>query len=775
MKTFLKITLALAFCVGSAFAQQYNTSYAIIPQPVKLTPQKGSFLWSQSTKVVLVGEVNGFEPAVKELYAITKRLGSSKLTPNKVVLKLDLAIPAKEGYRLSVKPNEILISAGSVQGAFWAISSLKQLMGSVVVTPVISPETSDLKKLMGDGGVFAKSITVPCVEIEDQPRFAWRGIHLDVSRHFFDLAYLRTMIDRMAYYKFNKFHLHLTDDQGWRIEIKKYPELTTKGAWRTMNAQDSSCIAQAKTNPDFEIPEKHFKIIDGKRMYGGFYTQLEMKMLINYALNKGIEIIPEIDMPGHMMAATNLMPWLTSHGKGGQAKDFSEPLCPCKETTFEFAENVFTEIAALFPSKYIHLGADEVEKTSWKNVPECEALMQREGLKSVDELQSYFVRRMEKFFNSKGKKLIGWDEILDGGVSPTATMMYWRTWVPNAPKHAAEKGNEIIMTPGEFCYFDAQQDGSSLKKVYSFDPYSFNLNEKERKYILGVQANIWTEYIPSERRLEYMVFPRMLAMAEVGWGDGKKDWNEFSTRVQQHFPILDAMGINYRLPDLTGFTAQSVFVDKGKLHIDKPQTGITMRYTMDGTFPTMESKVFSGEMDITKPVQIKVAGFRPNGNRGEIFSINYEKQAYLKPVSLPSMQSGLRFSYYPRFYKSVYAINQNHKSAEAVTAAIEIPVEKKASSFATIHKGYFYASETGVYTFALRSDDGSVLKIGEKVLIDNDGLHSAIEKSAQIALEKGYHPFELLFIEGGGGYVLKLQYSLPNGTLKEADSTVFFH
>lgn len=759
----LKITLVLSLCVLTTFAQQKVADYSIIPQPVKLIPATGNFQWTTATKLVLAEKSESLVPALSELKATFKGLKRGKAAANTVTLSLDPSI-ANEGYTLSVEKNAIVIKAATVQGAFWAITSLKQLMGTVVFRS---------KQILQKS--LLSAIAIPCVKIEDAPRFAWRGIHLDVSRHFFDLAYLRTMIDRMSYYKFNKFHLHLTDDQGWRIEIKKYPELTSKGAWREMNGQDSSCIALAKTNPDYAIPEKHFKMIDGKKMYGGFYTQEEMRGLIAYADSKGIEIIPEIDMPGHMMAATNLMPWLTSHGKGGQAKDFSEPLCPCKETTFEFAENVFTEIAALFPSKYIHLGADEVEKSSWKNVPECEALMKKEGLKSVDELQSYFVRRMERFFNNKGKKLIGWDEILDGGVSPTAIMMYWRTWVPTAPKHAAEKGNDVIMTPGEFCYFDAQQDGGSLQKVYSFDPYKFNIAESEKKFIIGVQANIWTEYIPSERRLEYMVFPRMLAMAEVAWFKGGVDWNNFEKRVQKHFSLLDAMNINYRLPDLDGFTTQSVFVDKGKLHINKPLSGLTIRYTTDGTLPTLQSKIFNGDLTITKPVEFKVAGFRPNGNRGDIYTINYEHQDYMKPVQLASTEKGLKFSYYPRFYKTVNAIDEKDLASESISSAIEIPVAKTAESFATRHKGYFYAEETGIYSFALRSDDGSVLKLGNKVFIDSDGMHTSIEKSAEIALEKGYHPFELMFLEGGGGYTLKLQYKTPSGKLKDVDASVFFH
>jgi hexosaminidase len=759
----LKITLVLFFCALSTFGQQANSRYGIIPQPVKLTPIAGSFQWTNSTKIILAQNAQQFAPALNELKAISANLKKGKMPLTTVTLNLDASI-ANEGYRLSIDRNAIVIDAASVQGAFWAVATLKQMMGTKIFRA---------KQVMHK--TLLSSIAIPCVKIEDAPRFAWRGIHLDVSRHFFDIPYLRKMIDRMAYYKFNKFHLHLTDDQGWRIEIKKYPELTEKGAWRNMNDQDAECIARSKTNPDYAIPEKHFKIIDGKKMYGGFYTQDEMRGLIVYATSKGIEIVPGIDMPGHMMAATNLMPWLTSHGKGGQAIDFSEPLCPCKETTFEFAENVFTEIAALFPSKYIHLGADEVEKSSWKNVPECEALMRKEGLKSVDELQSYFVRRMEKFFNTKGKKLIGWDEILDGGVSSTATMMYWRTWVPSAPKHAAEKGNDVIMTPGEFCYFDAQQDGSSLKKVYSFDPYQFNITEKERKFIIGVQGNVWTEYIPSERRLEYMVFPRMLAMAEVAWYKGGEDWAGFEQRVHKHFPLLDAMGVNYRLPDLDGFIAQSVFVDRGKLHINKPLPGLTVRYTTDGTLPTLQSKVFSEDLTVTKPVEFKVAAFRSNGNRGDVYTINYEQQNYLKPQQLLTAQKGLNFSYYPRSYKTVNAIQEKDLTKESISAAIEIPVEKTAESFATRHKGYFYAAETGIYSFALRSDDGSVLKLGNRLLIDNDGLHPAVEKTAQIALEKGYHPFELLFIEGGGGYTLKLQYKAPSGQLKDVDSTLFFH
>lgn len=752
----IKFFIGLCLCIQLAVAQQ-PVSYPIIPKPLKMTNAAGNFAWSSSTKITAAKNTAELGPALNELKAISNGIKAKGAQANSIVLSKDATITAAEGYRLTISPNRIEIKVAALPGAFWAISSLKQLMGVQALA------------------AGSKTIKVPCVTIEDQPRFAWRGMHLDVSRHFFDLAYLRKMIDRMAYYKFNKFHLHLTDDQGWRIEIKKYPELTAKGAWRTLNNQDSSCLELAKSNPDFALPEKHFKTIEGKRMYGGFYTQEEMRSLIAYALNRGVEIIPEIDMPGHMMAATHLMPWLTSKGKSGMGKDFTEPLCPCKETTFEFAENVFSEIAALFPSQYIHLGADEVEKESWKHLQECDELMKREGLKNVEELQSYFVRRMEKFFNSKGKKLIGWDEILDGGVSPTATVMYWRSWVKDAPKVAAAKGNHLIMTPSAYCYFDYTQDNSTLKNLYGFNPIGYGLNTKEQENIIGVQANIWTEYISTERRLEYMVFPRMLALAEVGWGTAGAGWDDFDSRLQAHAKLMDAMRINYRMPDIAGFIEKSVFVDSAYLEVKKPFADMVVRYTTDGTVPTKLSKVLPARLAVKNSTQFKIAGFSQSGNRGDIYTVDYEKQGYLKAQAISAPQKGLRFYYYPVYYKTTRDIKEKDLAAEKISKAIEIPVDQTAPSFATRHVGYFYAAQTGVYSFALRSDDGSVLKIGNKVLIDNDGMHSSVEKSAQIALEKGYHPFELLFIEGGGGYTLKLQCKRPNAPIEDISEGVLVH
>jgi len=743
------VTAALILCAShTVFSQQV---ISIIPQPQKLTLLQGAFILSEGTSIVANTD-STFTIALRELNQIKKSRERSKIS-NKISFVRDKALKP-EAYRLHVDDKTIVVYANDKLGAFWAVSTLKQLAGESVFKPI-------------------KPLTIQAADISDAPKFAWRGVHLDVSRHFFDMDYLHKFIDRMAQYKFNKFHWHLTDDQGWRIEIKKYPELTEVGAWRKMNNQDSMCLKKAETNPDFNLPEKHFKTINGEKMYGGFYTQQEVKAFIRYAQTKGIEIIPEIDMPGHMQAATKQFPWLTSTGEIQQGKNFTDPICPCKETTFEFAENVFKEIADLFPSKYIHLGADEVEKSSWKNIPACEELMKREGLKSIDEIQSYFVKRMEKYFNSIGKKLIGWDEILDGGVSPTATMMYWRTWIPDAPKHAAEKHNDLIMTPGEFCYFDAQQDAHSLKKVYGFDPVGFNLSKEEQKYVLGGQANIWTESIPSEQRLEYMLFPRLFSMAEVLWGT-KTDFSNFQQRVNKQYASLDAQKINYRFPDLSGFTENNVFVNQTELKIQNPLQGTLIRYTTDGSNPTIQSAVYSGALPILKSQQIKAAVFSKENKHGDVYTINYKKTPYLAAVEIKAPKKGLDFSYYPKAYTKVALINEAERTFKGSTSAIEIPVKDTAPSFATKHTGYFYAPEDAIYSFYLRSDDGSVLKMHNEILVDNDGMHFAIEKSAQIALKKGYHPFELLFLEGGGGYTLELNYSVNTGERKVVGPENFF-
>jgi hexosaminidase len=611
------------------------------------------------------------------------------------------------------------------------------------------------------------------VVIEDAPVYEWRGMHLDVSRHFFSVSYLKKFIDRMALYKMNKLHLHLTDDQGWRIEIKKYPLLTEAGAWRTFNNQDSACMKKAKDNPDFVIDKEHIIQKNGKTMYGGFYTQEEMKGVVAYAAARHIDIVPEIDMPGHMMAAINSYPFLTCDGENKWGDLFTKPICPCNETTFEFAENVFSEIMQIFPSKYIHIGGDEVDRTNWGKSDACKALMAKEGIKDLAGLHSYFINRMEKFFNSKGRKLIGWDEVIEGGISPTAIIMYWRTWVPDAPVKAVKNGNTVIMTPGEPLYFDNQPDQYSISKVYHFNPVPKVLNAEEAKSIIGAQANLWSEMIPSEKRADYMYMPRLTALSEMLWTHKEGEYDSYLKRLTEQYKRMDALKINYRLPDLPNLLNEYVFTNEGKLSITSPLPSLTIRYTTDGTLPDVKSPVLPSPLTITKSELVRVAAFTPAGTRGDVYNLNYTQQQMLGPVKIAPPKPGLNATYYKAFFKQTDLMKDAKVDSTFTTDKIQVPSTVKAPSFGITYKGYIDVPTDGIYSFYLTCDDGGVLYIGDKVVVNNDGNHSAQERSGQVALKMGAHPFKLDFIEGGGGFKLLLKYSVNGSAPQDVPSSWF--
>lgn len=740
----------LLICCGALTVQAQDASkFPLIPYPSHLVAGEGSFIITGKTNIVTAKEFISEAGELNKLMlkALGKRLliaKSNKLQSIKLVY--DAALTAPEAYKLNISKSQLTIAAKDLAGVFHAIETIRQLL------PVSIEQ-----------GTISKRLVLPAVIIEDQPAYAWRGMHLDVSRHFFSVAYLKKFIDRMALYKMNKLHLHLTDDQGWRIEIKKYPKLTEEGAWRTFNNQDSACMKRAKDNPDFIIDKEHIIQRDGKTLYGGFYTQQEMKGVVAYATARHIDIIPEIDMPGHMMAAINSYPFLTCNGENSWGKLFTKPICPGNETTYEFAQNVFSEIMDIFPSKYIHIGGDEVDRTDWAKSDSCKILMQREGIKDLPALQSYFINRMEKFFNSKGRKLIGWDEIIEGGISPTAIIMYWRTWVPDAPVKAVKNGNTVIMTPGEPLYFDNQPDQYSIDRVYHFNPIPKVLNAEEAKSIIGAQANIWTEMIPSERRADYMYMPRLTALAEMLWTNQSDKYDSYLKRLVKQYSRMDAMQINYRLPDLPGLLNEYVFTDEGKLSISKPLPGLTIRYTTDGSLPDTKSPELPSPLSIKQSELVRVAAFTPNGTRGDVYNLNYTKQQMLGPVKASPPKPGLVCSYYKAAFKQT-ALMQNAKVDSIFTTnTIAVPATVKAPSFGISYKGYIDVPSDGIYSFYLTCDDGGVLKIGPTVTVNNDGNHSAQEKSGQVALKMGLHPFALDFIEGGGGFKLILKYSL-NGS-----------
>ncbi|QJD97675.1 family 20 glycosylhydrolase [Mucilaginibacter robiniae] len=735
---------------GASFAQDISSRFPLVPYPQKLTVGQGLFVINNQTSIVTPASKKYQQEAglLNELLhnKLAVRHNGKALPKNSIQFVEDNSITAEEGYHLQITSQHIIIGAKDGAGMIHAVETIRQLL----------PVGIENKQQ-----ALPSQLSLPALNIEDAPVYAWRGMHLDVSRHFFSIAYLKKFIDLLALYKFNKFHLHLTDDQGWRIEIKKYPKLTEEGAWRTFNNQDSVCMKKAADNPDFVIDPQHIIHKDGKTLYGGYYTQAQMKDVVAYAATRHIDIIPEIDMPGHMMAAINSYPFLTCNGENSWGKLFTKPICPCNESTYEFAQNVFDEIMDIFRSKYIHIGGDEVERSDWAKSEACKAFMQREGIKDLPALQSYFINRMEKYFNSKGRKLIGWDEVLEGGISHTALIMYWRTWVPKAPVEAAKNGNQVIMSPGNPLYFDNAPDHNSIDNVYHYNPVPKGLTQAEANGIIGAQANLWTEYVPTENRADYLYMPRMTALAENLWTRNHK-YNSYLVRLRAQYARLNNLHVNYRLPDFDGLVEQSVFTNQAVLNLKKPLPNTTIHYTTNGNVPNKNSPELTAPLVISKSSYIRLAAFKPNGVAGDVYNLHYTQQNLAEPVKA-DVKAGLLCSYYPGEYKSSKLMASVQPKETFVVDSVVVPKAVTAPGFGLRYQGYLDVPQDGIYSFYLTCDDGGILKVAGRITVDNDGWHAPVEKSGQVALKKGLQPIELNFVEGGGGYTLKLKYSI-NGS-----------
>ena len=518
-KEYPKICLFL-WILGMCFHAHPILAQSVIPVPLKMEQGTGSFLLSEKTK--LYTNLQGGEAELWENYlkALPVQLKEARMKDRKQMLFLLITpktpqLPSPESYTLSVTSQRIEIRATSGAGLFYGMQTLLQLM---------QPASTG-------------SYSVPSVEIEDTPRFAYRGLMLDVSRHFSTKEFIKKQIDALAYYKINRLHLHLTDAAGWRLEIKKYPLLTDFAAWRT--------------DPTWK------KWWNGGRKYlrydepgasGGYYTQDDIREILEYARQHYITVIPEIEMPSHSEEVLAAYPQLSCSGEPYKNSDF----CVGNEETFTFLENVLTEVMELFPSEYIHVGGDEAGKSAWKTCPKCQKRMKDEHLANVDELQSYLIHRIEKFLNNHGRRLLGWDEILQGGIAPNATVMSWRG--EEGGIAAVTSGHHAIMTPGAYCYLDSYQDAPysqpeaiggylPLKKVYAYDPVPASLTAEQAKLVYGVQGNLWVEYIPTPEHVEYMIYPRMLALAEVAWSaPERKSWPDFHTRALSAVADLQKKG-----------------------------------------------------------------------------------------------------------------------------------------------------------------------------------------------------------------------------------------
>lgn len=765
-KNLLLLMLLAAGATSSAQSIANNNRYPLIPWPSSLDAATGTaHVDAHSRIIVPAGAFSNEARALQQL--LRKYLGATaapitsaagNVSATDIVLQDDAALTTPESYQVQVDAKHITLSAHHTDGMFYAVQTLRQLMPPSVEN--------------GHG----KDIPLPCVHIQDQPAYAWRGMMLDVSRHFFSMQYLQRFVDMMALYKFNKLHLHLSDDQGWRIEIKKYPKLTSASAWRTFNDQDSSCmkIAAQTGNPDMQIDPKHIRHVNGRTQYGGFYTQAQLKAFIQYAAARHIEVIPEIDMPGHMMAAILQYPELTC---GGKAKDwresFSTPICPCKDTTLVFARNVFSEIAALFPSKYIHIGGDEVERSEWEKSELCQQFMKAHGLTNTAQLQSWFIDQMEAFFHQKGKTLLGWDEIVEGGVDSAAVVMFWRPWARLSPLKAAANGNKLVMTPDGPFYFDALPDKYSLSAVYHYDPNDtiYRMNAAQQQQIMGLQANLWTERVPSENRADYLLMPRMIALAESAWS--RKDlYASYLQRLEAHYPRLENMGVHYRLQDLPEASEHRVFVDTTSFFLPAPAPQLTVRYAEKG-FPTATSPALTKPLLIKSNRSIRVAAFTANGRRGDVKTITFEQQAYAPGIAtFAPVKPGLQVQRILGSFNKTTLIKGDADSTMIMTS-VGLPAGMP-ESYALLFRGYLKVPATGIYSFFLLSDDGSVLKIADRVVVDNDGGHSAQERSGEIALHEGLHPFVLDYMNIGGGADLQLMYSQDGGTPQPVPASWFF-
>lgn len=606
MKNFLSLVFLVLF--GSTANAQFSNDVTLIPKPAVAEKGTGTFIINKHTKIIAKGN-DAKKVAEMFNYFLKKKYGFALMVDNNatngaIVLNTFSPVkPSAESYQLKVTSHGITIS-GERKGVFYGVQSLLQLIN----------DTNN-------------RLSVPAIMVKDQPNFAYRGLMLDVGRHFFEVNEIKKILDVMAYLKLNRFHWHLTDDQGWRLEIKKYPKLTEISAWR-----DSSIIGGYNDFKPF--------VYDGKRS-GGFYTQEQARAIVKYAAERNIKVIPEIEMPGHCTAVLAAYPELGNGSGPYQVPGFlgvNRTIYNPGPPTFQFLENVLKEVMDIFPSKYIHIGGDEVPKDEWKTSALAQKIIADNHLKDENELQSWFINKIEKFLNQNGRNLIGWDEILEGGLSPNATVMSWRG--EQGGIQAAKESHNVVMSPGGYMYIDHAQAKNNkteplsiggflpLNVVYNYHPVPVVLTPEQQKYILGVQANMWTEYVPTNKKLEYMVFPRAMAVAEVGWTKPEnKDFDDFSKkRLPKGLLDMEKFGINYRIPEVDILIDNDQQTGRKKLTITPFVSGSKVYYTIDGHKADNTADLYSGSMLTPftngRPLTLKYVIVTPGNRTSNEFSVD---------------------------------------------------------------------------------------------------------------------------------------------------------
>ncbi len=644
IKYILFVTTFLGFF--GAHAQTFTIN--IVPRPQRTELRPGYFGINGHT-AVLASETDSQAWAMaKQLVAQVYRLSGLRLlqlditqnsqTDDTILFTTSDENSADEGYTLDVSPGNIVLTGHSRAGLFYAWQSFEQLMPAEIMAPSIPAINEPLR--------------LPALFIEDHPRFGWRGMHLDVSRHFFGKEFIEEYLDYLAMLKMNVFHWHLTDSQGWRIEIKKYPRLTQTGAFRVQRPGER--FAEA-------LPQKPGELVN----YGGYYTQADIKEVVSYASARHITIVPEIDMPGHSMAALVAYPQFASIPgplamPSGRVGAYNNSFNPGNDSTYTFLEDILTEVMGLFPGDYIHIGGDEVDRSIWKDNLLCQEKMRKENLRSLDELQSYFIRRMEAFINSKGKKMIGWDEIIAGGLAPEAGVMSWHGYRGGVA--AARAGHYVVMAPAAYAYFDLYQGDPKLEPeayskdllstAYQFDPMPYDLKPEAKRFILGGHGCLWTETVPDAAHVQHMLFPRILALAESEWCQPeRKNFEDFKSRLPFQLKRLGLARINY---------ARSAFNVWIRPLRDTTEGGLTLScsnemglgkiyYTIDGSLPGPGGNLYTVPFQIKGKVQVKAAAFIGNEMMSEVSAEQFELSATTSKSIRLASQPNLRFAGYNSF------------------------------------------------------------------------------------------------------------------------------
>lgn len=734
--------MALCFLASCAEPQgevkSYNQGINIIPTPQSLVQQDGFFRLNSHTAITAVSPE---AKTIAEFFAAKMRtstgLDIQVAEKGNILLSLDssLDVPNDEGYSLEVSKDAVKVVAKTTQGLFYGMQSFLQLLPAEIESP---------------SKVNGIAWQAPAVSIKDAPRFGYRGIMLDPCRHFMPVENVKKYIDVLSLFKINRIHWHLTDDQGWRIEIKKYPKLTEIGSKR----------------------------IDGEGTeYGGYYTQEEIKDIVKYAADHFITVVPELELPGHEMAAIAAYPNLSCKGEPGTPRIIwgveDIVMCPGKEDMFTFLQDVIDEMVPLFPSEYFHIGGDECPKTSWKNCPLCQKRIKAEGLKAdgkhsaEEKLQSYVIQRMEKYLETKGKKIIGWDEILEGGLAPSATVMSWRG--EEGGIAAALMDHTVIMTPGgNGMYLDAYQGDPKiepvtiggytlLEKTHSYNPIPDTLAAMGKSdYILGVQGNTWSEYMYDEAKRDYLIFPRILAVAEIGWTNlDRKDYKDFERRIENAYVRLDGHAINYHIPlpeQPNGSCNFVAFTDKASLEF-KTTRPIKMVYTLDGSEPTPSSTAYTAPIEISETTTLKIASVLPSGKMSPIRTIQVEKQSLAPAKEVAQTTPGLNMEVTDGMYLNVKELEaakkETKKSVIKDLKEIRSVVETSESmrgvnQYAAVATGYVNIPEDGVYFI---SSDLEEVWIDGKLLVNNGGEVKRFSRhDNSVALAKGLHEIKAVFL-----------------------------